>query len=151
MRSRLFGAEAAAHPARFVQLLPERQGTGRNQRDRAGSVRLVAMRSKSGPNTRAIRKLARALRREERTDEVAETMLVLLTTSAELTDLATANDPTNDTPIYARQKVVSAHGSLLAQLGEWVAPARVDSELDRFLHSILTPGAGSLDQDDDRL
>jgi hypothetical protein len=111
----------------------------------------MAMRSRTGPNARAVRKLARVLRNAERTDEVCEAMLVLLATSATLTDLVTANDPTNDTPIYARQKCVSAHGALLGQLAEWVGPAREDSELDRFLQSILTPGAGALDQGDDRL
>jgi len=109
------------------------------------------MTARTGPNTQAIRKLARLLRSTERADDVSEALLVLLTTSARLTDLVSADDPTNDTPIYARQKVVSAHGTLLAQLGEWVAPARTDSELDVFLRGLLTPGAGSLDQGGDRL
>jgi hypothetical protein len=93
-----------------------------------------------------VRKLARSLRAEERTGDVSEALLVLLTTSAELADLVSSDDPVNDTPIYARQKVLSAHAAMLGQLAELVGPVdSADSLLEDFLRSLTVPAAGVMD------
>ena len=110
------------------------------------------MRSRTGPNVRAIRKTARRLRAEERTDDVSEALLVLLHTSAALADLVSSDDPINDTPIYARQKVLSAHGVMLGQLAALVEPVPSDTLVDQFLASLITPASSGSDWPaDDRL
>jgi hypothetical protein len=70
---------------------------------------------------------------------------VLLCTSAELADLVSVPDPLNDTPVYARQKVLSAHASMLGQLAALVGPVDADSPLDDFLRSLAVPDLGAND------
>jgi hypothetical protein len=102
--------------------------------------------TRAGPNLRAIRKTARRLRADERTDTVTEALLVLLHTSAALADQVTADDPANDVPIYARQKVLSAHGTMLGQLAELVGPVTSDTALDAFLAALTVPWSGGSDE-----
>jgi hypothetical protein len=104
---------------------------------------------RSGPNLRAIRKTARRLRAEERTDSVSEALLVLLHSSAGLADLVTSGDPTNDVPVYARTKALAAHGTLLRQLADIVAPLNGDSAVDALLAELVQPGPGVTDVRED--
>jgi hypothetical protein len=73
---------------------------------------------------------------------VIDALLLLLGTSARLCDLVSSDDPANDMPIYARQKVLSAQGTMLGQLAELVGPVRSDTALDEFLAGLTRPTGG---------
>ena len=98
-----------------------------------------------GSNVRAVRRMARLLHRAERTDEVADALLTLLATSAELADLVSSDDPANDTPIYARAKVLAGHATMLGQLAGLVGPVVADDVFERFVAELSTPSAGATD------
>lgn len=83
--------------------------------------------------------MQRLLRRSGRVDEVADALLVLLGTSAALADAVSSDDPVNDTPIYARQKVLSGHAGMLSQLAALVGPVREEDALDEFIKSLSRP------------
>jgi hypothetical protein len=87
--------------------------------------------------------MARLLQRAERTDEVADALLVLLVASAELADLVSSDDPANDTPVYARAKVLAGHASMLGQLAALVGPVVSEDSFERFMADLATPTPGS--------
>ena len=113
----------------------------------ADQGKIEPMSASAGPNVRAIRNCARRLRAEERTDDISEALLTLLHTSADLADLVSSDDPINDTPIYARQKVLSAHAAMLAQLADLVQPTPAETLLDQFLASLTVPTGGGSEED----
>jgi hypothetical protein len=86
----------------------------------------------------------------ERTDTVIEALLVLLGTSARLWDLSSSDDPANDVPIYARQKVLSAHATMLGQLAGLVGPLRSNTALDEFVAELTRPTGRGDTSDDGR-
>jgi hypothetical protein len=124
--------------------------SGKNAADASDSL----MTRPAGPNLRAARKMTRLLRKQDRLEEVSEALLVLLRSSAELADLVSSPGPLNDTPVYARAKVLAGHAAMLGQLAALVGVVQEDSGLDRFLAGLSEPGPGSTDVwlfDDGRL
>jgi hypothetical protein len=86
-----------------------------------------------------MRKMLRALARTEGLDDIAAALGALMVTSAELADLVSSDDPTTDTPIYARAKVLSCHAGMLAQLHTMVGPVVEESNLHRWMADIARP------------
>jgi hypothetical protein len=99
------------------------------------------------PNTTVLRRSLRKLRSEDRLDEIADILATLLETSAKLVDEATG--PSSDVAGYARARILQAHGQLLGQLRELVAPGDGRSPVDEFLRSLTVPGFGMADGSDD--
>jgi hypothetical protein len=83
--------------------------------------------------------MLRTLARTERLSEIAAALGVLMVTSAELADLVTSDTPENDTPIYARAKVLSAHAAMLGQLHTMVGPAQEEGWLEQFIRDSSVP------------
>jgi hypothetical protein len=106
------------------------------------------MRRSTPSNVCAVRRLVTRLRREDRVDAVDDPLLVLVLTSAQLVDDATA--PSSDVAAYARAPCLATYGALLAQLAERVSSptAGGDSALDEFLRSLRVPGPGAGDEPD---
>jgi hypothetical protein len=77
--------------------------------------------------------MGRVLRREDRLDEIGESVLVLARSSAELVDGSTLHDA----PVYARANALTAHAQILAQLGKLVGRADAD-DIDALPASIVT-------------
>jgi hypothetical protein len=95
------------------------------------------------PNTTVLRRSLRKLRREDRLDEIGSILATLLETSAKLVDEATG--PASDVAGYARARILQAHGQLLGQFQELVAPGDGRSPVDEFLRSLLVPNPGTAD------
>jgi len=101
-----------------------------------------------GANTRAVRKMLRVLARQERLDDVAAALGALMLTSAELADLVTSDAPENDTPIYARARVLQVHAGMLAQLHAMVGPVMEESDMDRWIAEMSKPSfTGASDEE----
>jgi hypothetical protein len=105
------------------------------------------MTARAGPNTRAAARALRLLARQDRLDEVAELLGVLLRTSAALVDEATG--PSSDMAGYARARVIQAHGQLVQVLHHMVSVSP-DAGLSLLLAQIGA-GAGDAPEGPDRL
>jgi hypothetical protein len=104
-------------------------------------VRFTVTRSTT-PNTTVLRRSLRKLRREDRLDELGDILATLLETSTKLVDAATGQS--SDVAGYARARILQAHGKLLGQFQELLAPV-AQSAIDEFLRSLTVPILGTPD------